>query len=620
MFKLLIFTLLFSEAPLAQSAAAQVSEPAEVVLPAIELDVIPSKDRASESKTTITRKDLELRQTQTLADALRHVEGIAVVNSGGTARPSSVFIRGSNADHVLVLIDGVEMNDLLSPSRGATLDQVLSDEVESIEVLRGPQTLRYGASALNGVINIKTRKGSGSPKRLVKAEIGKYKSVDGMIGLTGGEPDSNYDIRYSQFQTDGFSAANIEDGNRETDGASQSQISGRFGATPINNLDLDFSARYVDTYNEIDGGGTNFSDDPDFYTDTRKLLTSLQSHSEFENGSIELDNLISVQRFDRISENVADLASPATNFENYHGQIFKVASVLSLNWSASYSTDVGIDFKEDRGRSLNQFSDQSSSVAGAFISNSYSHHSGLFLDFGTRFDHHSPSNEDYVTYQAGVGHWLSRSTSIRLGGGTSIKQPSLYQLYSSFGNQNLKTEEGTAADLKLEHSFAEGLGTLSSSAFYNHFENLIDVRGLNYENIGKAQNYGYELLARTPLGSGVLIGGTYTRLNSKNLTSGAALLRRPKDSANADLQFNLTPSLQFLYSANFVGKREDINRFNTTTTMRSHVVSRLVMNYQTSKDSQIYTRIENLYDRNYEEVSGYGTSRRAAYIGFKSQF
>ncbi len=629
MYKLLLFTLLFSQASFAQaiaaqtptqSATAQTNEPAEILLPAIELDVIPPPQRASDNRTTVTRKDLELRQTQTLADALRHVEGVSIVNSGGPGKPSSVFIRGSNADHVLVLIDGVEMNDLLSPSRGASLDQVFADEVESIEVLRGPQTLRYGASALNGVINIKTKKGAGAPKRLVKAELGKYKSVDGMLGLAGGEPDSNYDIRYSQFQTDGFSTANSKNGNQESDGVSQSQVSGRFGASPLKNLDLDLSARYVDTHNEIDGGGAVFSDDPDYYTHTRKLLTSLQTHSVFDHNFIELNNLVSLQRFERISKNSADIVSPAATVENYHGQLLKVASAVNLNWTQRYSTEVGADFKEDRGRSANQFSDQKSSMAGVFISNSHNSPNGIFLDFGTRFDHHSSTEENYITYQAGIGHWLGRSTTLRLGGGTSIKQPSLYQLYSSFGNPNLKTEEGTAADLKVEHSFFNGFGKLSSSIFYNHFENLIDVRTLNYENVGEAQNYGYELVARSPVAAGILLGGTYTRLNSKNLSTGSALLRRPKDSANADLQLNLTPTLQFLYSANFVGQREDINRFNATTMMGSHVVARLVMNYQLSKDSQIYTRIENLHDKKYEEVSDYGTSRRAAYVGFKSQF
>ena len=619
MFKLLILSLLFFQTPI-QSAAAQLNEPAEIILPAVELDVIPDQDRASENRTTVTQRELELRQSQTLADALRHVEGITVINSGGPGKPSSVFVRGSSADHVLVLIDGVEMNDLLSPSRGATLDQVFSDEVESIEILRGPQTLRYGASALNGVINIKTKKGSGAPKRLVKAEIGKYKSVDGMVGLTGGEPDSNYDIRYSQFQTEGFSTANTENGNREADGASQSQISGRFGARPLKNLDLDLSARYIDTYNEIDFGSTLVEDDPDFYTDTRKLLTSLQTHSAFNNDSIELNNLISLQRFDRVSENVADIASPATSRENYHGQLFKIASSTILRWTPRYSAEVGLDFKEDRGRTASQFADQKSSLAGVFISNTFNSSTGLFFDFGTRFDHHFANSEDYLTYQSGVGYVFKENTKLRIGGGTSIKQPSLYQLYSSFGNQNLKTEEGSAADIKLEHGFAQGYGVLSSSVFYNHFENLIDLRGSNYTNVGEVQNYGYELVARSPIAPGILIGGAYTNLNSKDLSTGSPLLRRPRDSASADLQLNFTPTFQILYSTNYVGRRNDITPTGGAKEMGSHFVARLVLNYQLSKDSEIYTRIENLYDRRYEEISNYGTSRRAGYVGFKSQF
>lgn len=615
MFKLIFFTLLFT-----QFALAQANEPTEVVLPAVELKVRPDFDRASDNRTTVSRKELELRQTQTLADSLRHVEGVTVVNSGGTGRPTSIFIRGSNADHVLVLIDGVEMNDVLSPSRAATLDQIFSDEIESIEILRGPQSLRYGASALNGVINIKTKKGSGAPQRHIKAELGSYKTIDGMVGLSGGEPDSNYDIRYSQFQTEGFSAASAQNGNSELDGASQSQVSGRFGARPLKNLDLDLSVRYIDTHNEIDFGDTAAEDDPDYYTDTRKLLTSLQSHSEFDNKFVELDNLVSIQRFDRISENVADLASATTRFENYHGQLLKVASTTTLNWTNQQTTQLGADFKEDRGRSLGQFSDQSSSLVGAFFSHSYTDRFGLFADFGARADRHLTSSEDYITSQSGVGFAFNENTRIRLGSGTSIKQPSLYQLYSSFGNANLKTEKGRGADLKLEHTFANGDGKLSSAVFYNHFENLIELPTTQYQNVGEARTYGTEFVARTPIASGILIGGTYTYLKSKNLSSGRPLLRRPSNSATGDLQLNFTPAFQVLYSSSFVGKRDDLTPSGGARVMDSHFVSRLVFNFKLSDESQIYSRIENLYDRRYEEVASYGTSRRAAYIGFKSQF
>lgn len=614
-----MFNLFFSTLIFTSVAVAQVNEPDVVILPTIDLKKAPDT-KASEDKTTVTSSDLQLRQSQTLADALRSVEGVTVVNSGGPGKPSSVFIRGANADHVLVLIDGVEINDLLSPSRAASLDQVFQDEVERIEILRGPQTLRYGPSALNGVINIITKKGLGSPKRLVKAEIGKYSTVDGMIGVSGGEPDTNYDIRYSQFQTSGFSSADENlPGNTEPDRASQTQVSGRFGTAPFKNLDLDLSVRYVDSYNANDLGGGANQDDLDFFTRTRKLLTSLQSKSSFQDGFIDLHNLVALQRFDRVSQNNPDLTNPASLYENYHGQLLKASSNTNLNWTRNQSTSLGIDFKEDRGRS-NQFSEKYNQLLGAYASHSYSSNSGIFFDVGARWDEALVDSQNYFTTQNGIGYAFSDQTNFRVGGGTSIKQPSLYQLYSTFGNRNLKTERASGVDAKLEHNFADNVGKLSSSIFYNHFDDLIDISGLQYANFGSAETYGAEFLGRTPIASGILIGGTYTLLRTHSLQSGLPLLRRPNESATADLQLNVTDNFQILHSTNFVGVRDDVDAVGTRTTLPKHFVSRLVTNYQVSKDSKISVRIENLYDRKYEEIAGFGTSRRAAYVDFSSQF
>lgn len=613
MFKFLILSI-FSWS----IAFAQVNEPTDVVLPAIELKRA-SMERASGNKTTVQKEELQLRQNQTIADALRSVEGVTITNSGGPGKPSSVFIRGSNADHVLILIDGVEVNDLLSPSRAATLDQVFSDEVERIEILRGPQTLRYGPSALNGVVNIVTKKGFGGPKRLLKAEIGKYSSVDGMLGLSGGEPDTNYDIRYNQFQTEGFSSADERLGNTETDRASQSQVSGRFGLAPLNNLDLDVSVRYIDSFTENDlGGGVN-QDDLDFFTRTRKLLTSVQTASKFNDGFIELNNLVALQRFDRISQNNPDLVNPASLYENYHGQLLKLSSNTNLNWTRNQSTTLGFDFKEDRGRS-NSFSDKSNQLVGAFASHSYTSTSGIFFDFGARWDEELKNSQNYFTTQNGIGFAFTDQTNIRLGGGTSIKQPSLYQLYSTFGNKDLQTEKASSAELKLEHGFADHLGKLSSAVFYNHFDDLIDIAGTQYINSGSAETFGAEFVARAPIAAGIFVGGTYTLLRTRSLQTGLPLLRRPNESATADLQLNFTERLHVLHSTNFVGVRDDIDNVGSRTVLPEHFVSRLVTNFDISKDSKMYVRIENLYDRKYQEISGFGTTRRAAYLGFSTQF
>src|SRR5262249_38158702 len=154
-----------------------------------------------------TEEQFEQKQATTAADALRGTPGLNVVRSGGQNQITSVFIRGANSDHTLVLIDGVEANDPSSPARAFDFSHLTLDDVERIEVLRGPQSTLYGSNAIGGVVNIITKRGEGPPSGYLLGEYGTYNTFRQAGGVSGGTKLVNYSFSFSHITSDGFSAA-----------------------------------------------------------------------------------------------------------------------------------------------------------------------------------------------------------------------------------------------------------------------------------------------------------------------------------------------------------------------------------------------------------------------------
>ena len=180
-----VFTLTFSFCALALIAAANaaVTETPEVVVSATRTPVEMS--RIASSVTVITRKEIEQKQNSTVVELLRSVPGVTVAASGGMGQTSRVFLRGSESRHTLVMVDGIVMNDPSDPGDAFDFAYLTTDNIERIEVLRGPQSTLYGADAVSGVIQIFTRRGKGQPRIRASAEGGSFDTRRGTIGSDG---------------------------------------------------------------------------------------------------------------------------------------------------------------------------------------------------------------------------------------------------------------------------------------------------------------------------------------------------------------------------------------------------------------------------------------------------
>jgi len=241
-----------------------------IVVTATRIEV-PIKETAS-SVTIIDGKTIEAKHHRTVLEALREVPGLDIVQTGGAGGTTSAFLRGGNSNHTLVLIDGIQVN---SPTTGAyDFSDLTTDNIERIEIIRGPQSTLYGSDAIGGVIHIITKKGKGAATSSVSFEGGSFGSYRETLRLSGSTEKGDYSFSAARFDTEGISRANEKNGNPEKDRYENTTFSSRIGFNLPHDARLEWTARLTDASSEIDGCCPP-SDDPKALQNKRALATSL---------------------------------------------------------------------------------------------------------------------------------------------------------------------------------------------------------------------------------------------------------------------------------------------------------------------------------------------------------
>lgn len=622
----------------AAGAEDKIGKLEEVVVTANRLETAASE--VGSSITVITAEQIEQRQQMFLLDVLRSVPSIDVVQSGVKGSTTSVFMRGANSEHTLIMLDGIELNDPSAPGGGYDFANLPTDNIERVEILRGPQSTLYGSRAMGGVINIITRRGSGKPTGFLSAQGGSFQTAAEKAGVSGGSGLYNYSLGLSRFDTGGFSAAGKKYGNTENDGYQNSSINTRLGITPASNLSVDFIVNYLKTRSDLDNNGGAGGDDPNYIQKTEQISFRSQADLALFDNLWEQKLGVSFNDLNRDLNNGTDTTHPSDlSRASYHGQSITIDWQHTLHLHESNSLTLGFERKEENARSdyysesvwgpySSPWDEHSAHTTGYYLQDQVRLWDAWFTTLGVRLDDHSRFGSK-ATYRFTSAYTVKQtSTTVKGSYGTAFKAPTLYQLYEpTYGDVNLRPEKNAGWDLGVEQSLLGGKMTMGATYFHNDFEELInfDSSLSRYRNIGRAMTQGVELTTALRPSDELTLRASYTYTRTEDKETGLELLRRPKNKISFDGNYRFLKNANINLGLTYTGTRFN-NVYDPTTyaanrvKMKDYLLVNLAASYDISKNLQIFGRADNIFDRSYEEVTGYGTPGISAFGGVRVSF
>ena len=597
----------------------------------------------------IDRQHIENRQIASLGEILRDVPGLAVNRGGVLGSATQIRVRGAEANQLLVFIDGVEVNDLAQGSE-FNFAHLSASEIESAEVIRGPQSALWGSDALAGVINIRTKKGEGPLSATAFAEGGSFGTAHGGATVSGGGRNYHFNLAGSYLHSSGDNIS--RDGN-ENDAYENGTLSFSAGFMPTETLSFDLVTRLTEARNEFDGTDfftTGLPVDTDSETKVSQNYTRLQSTLELFDGhwqqragvalsSTDNDNFLNglegssnqgkKYRFDYQS---------AFNFDTVH--LFDASHnvVLAYDYEIEEFTQRGAvsfgnDPNQDRDLDTNSFIAEYRVTLDERLS----------LSAGFRHDNNSDF-QNANTFRTTAAYWLE-DYGLRIHGnyGTGVKNPTFTERFGFFassvfspfiGNPNLKPEKSRGWEVGVSKDILDERLKLSLTYFNQDLEDEIngfffDVATLTSTAInetGKSKREGLELGAHAVLDENMSLSANYTYLDaSQPGPSGQRVdeVRRPEHLANANLNYRFLDNRAMLnLSVNYNGKQDDFFFppplfAQQTVSLNSFTLVNVAGSYQLNDRLSLYARVENLLDDTYEEILGFRAIGIAAYAGVR---
>jgi len=561
------------------------------------------------SLTVITSQEIVASQKTSVSDVLRSVPGLDVVQQGSPGGLTSVFLRGANSQHTKVLMDGMPLNDPSNASRSFDFSSMSVDNIERIEVLRGPQSMLYGSDAIGGVVNIITKRGEGPARLSMGVLAGSYGTSREAMNLSGGGKVGYYSIGGSYLQSDGFSAAAS---GTEKDGTRFGTLSGRFGLTPSDDFDVDYVFRWVDQNTAIDdsGFGAPPTDNLIRRNLTEAFFNRLQLRRMTMDGLWEHRVGLSLVDYDR-----RDTDPGLWGIPRFQGQTRKFDYQNNLYLSDENTFSVGVDYQDEQSQDTSTPL-TSQTLAGCYVQDQIRLAERLFLTGGVRWDEHSEAGPATTYRTTGLFRLPITETGFHGSIGSGFRAPSLAEI--PYGPASgLRPERSTGWDVGLEQPFFENRLTLDGTYFHNDYTDLIqfDYGTWTLANIGHAVSRGVETTAAYKVNPCVRLFGNYAYTFTEDLDTGLPLLRRPVHKATFGINRSLyCDRANVTLYTNYVGPREDSDGVGRQT-LTEYWLLNLAGSYNLTRHLQLVGRVDNLLNENYQEVYGYNTAGLSFYAG-----
>jgi vitamin B12 transporter len=631
-----------------EAGAAAATAVSQVVVTASR--AVTRDDQVGQSFTVLTAPQILADQETSVSDILDRTPGLTVARNGGPGETTSVFIRGADSDQTVVLVDGVKLNDPTDPGTGYDFANLLTGDISRIEVLRGPQSTLYGSEAIGGVVNIITADATRPLEGVLKAEAGSF-GTSYVSGGAGGK-DGPIDWRLAGYDdaTKGVACFDEAFGGHRPCAYHTDGFSGRFTADLTSDLQLDERAYYAWSRNDFDGFDTPtgaFGDDNEYghtqqwvdYTGLNLSLLGgrLKNRLAFEYSAVDHDN----QDPDQPANYGADtttsfIAHGRTTTVEYQGA-FAVSQDYRLVFGAQSERSTLIAWSPLYEPAPDRGHDTIDSGYGQVVGEVTP---GLTLTGGVRYDDQSTVGGHFTGQASAAWKLNGGNTILRASFGQGFKAPSLYQLYSEYGNQGLKPEQASGWDAGVEQHFWGGRFVVQATYFGRATTNLIDFvscyglpsnyglcathpSGGYYDNVDRAAAEGGELQANWRVTDALSLSANYTLDDVEDRspgspTLGKQLARRPKTAANLDAGYVWPIKLRTDVAVRYAGQSFDNDAH--TILLKAYTLIDLRASYPLRDHVELYGRIENLTGQHYETAYQYGTPGRAAYAGVRLTF
>lgn len=566
------------------------------------------------STTVITSETIQNKKLADIPSILRSEAGVELARNGGAGQPVSVFMRGTNSNQVLVLLDGVPIRSESEVGTTQLLSHIQPEQIDHIEVVRGNVSSIYGSGAMGGVVQIFTKQGTGKPTANVFAEYGSHNTTKigaGVSGRTDG--GTSFAFSATRYRTDGIKAVNPEklsygDWDKDYD----RNVSMNAAISQKLNKDHELGMRLYMYDTKTDYDDSPFQND---WIKSKQWTGAIYSKNRLTQDWL---STVTVSHSDTKRKYINE-GSGYINKSNYQSETNLLQWDNQIALSSAWTLTAGVDAGTDKIKTNVYWSSPYSasrdkySVYAGVLGNVGNHS----LQANVRYDHVEDADSDTTGF-LGYGYNLNSNWKLLANASTSFIAPNMYQLYDVMsGTRNLKSEQSTNYEAGIQYAKDKDLVRLT--VFQWHTRNLIDYYNSNgryaFYNIDRAKNIGVELNARTQI-LGLDLNTNLTWQNPKNRETGERLLRRARFFGSLDISktigsWYLGGDIQYMSSRD--DQYTDWGSYDTK--LGSYTLINLNARYNINKNVSVYARLENLLNKDYETVYGYEQPGRGAYVG-----
>lgn len=581
--------------------------------------------------SVITQKDLQREGGRSLGAILNEQPGITINGSGGTPGTNqTLYLRGADPKYTLILIDGIPLSDISYINSEFDLNLIPLNSIERIEILRGGYSTLYGSGAAAGVINIITRKGGKHPFN-VTAEFsgGSYSTFREQLGFNGRGKNTDYNIQLQNIDTKGFSAALDTTGNQhyDKDAFHRKSVYANLGLHLEKAWTLRPFIHFTDERGDLDYDA--FVDDKNYTYTSSFFQTGIGISHTFNNGDLHIK-----YSFNPISRRYRNDStdSPFYQRDQYKSNVHTIDAYAHLTLGKSLSVLLGNYINMERTDQhllsvtapfppykTDLSSDSAKSdMIGIYGSLLVKSDNGFHLELGGRLNQHSLYGFHPV-FSVNPSWLIDERLKIFANAASSFTSPSLYQLYSSFGNKDLKPETGASYEAGMESLLLRDKIRLRLTGFNRYQKKAIAFQSSGYVNYDRQHAFGGEAEAHYAINDQIdlkawyaFVKGEVTVQNSdtKRDSTYNNLFKRPEHAAGIALQYQITPAFYAGIDGKYSGRRKDLVFIGYTSeerTLDPYVLLNFYTQYEFKQKYKLFVALNNFTNSRYVETSGFST-------------